>query len=85
VVARTEHVDAAHGRGCRSVMLAEPLQWMASSTVGAQEGKLSCPMCSSRVGAFSWHGLPCDCGAWMVPAFQLQKAKIDLEASPLPS
>ena len=63
---------------CSSVFL-EPLAWMAPAlSDAAVEGKLSCPKCSGRLGSFSWVGERCSCGAWVVPAFQLHAARVDV-------
>jgi hypothetical protein len=43
-------------------------------------GKLLCPKCSSRVGQWSWVGIPCSCGEWVIPAFQITKSKIDVKS-----
>lgn len=79
-----EQVEHAHGYmdRCHSLMLAECVRWMLEQQPGKQQGKLNCPFCSQRVGAFAWHGLCCDCGQWVVPAFQLQRSKIDLSLHP---
>jgi hypothetical protein len=41
------------------------------------EGPLSCPRCHSKVGTFSWIGIRCSCGSWIVPGFALLKSKVD--------
>ena len=33
--------------------------------------------CKARIGAFNWSGMQCSCGAWVNPAFQLLKSRID--------
>lgn len=42
------------------------------------EGKIQCPKCSSKLGHYSWHGQKCSCGSWQVPAFMLNKDKVDI-------
>ena len=44
---------------------------------GGVMGKLSCVACKARLGSFSWAGVQCSCGVWVVPAFQLHKSRID--------
>lgn len=44
---------------------------------GQLEGRLECPKCSSNVGKYAWQGMKCSCGAWMVPAISLARAKVD--------
>jgi len=44
---------------------------------GELEGRLECPKCSSKVGAYAWQGLQCSCGKWITPAFSLAKSKVD--------
>ncbi|CAO2826212.1 unnamed protein product [Amaranthus hypochondriacus] len=39
--------------------------------------KLYCMGCKARLGSFNWAGMQCSCGAWVNPAFQLVKSKID--------
>lgn len=51
------------------------LPWFGDLT--AQEGKLACPKCNNRVGAFKWTGEQCSCGQWICPSIQVQKAKVD--------
>ena len=41
------------------------------------EGDLNCPKCRTRVGSYSWYGMQCACGAWVTPAFQVIKSKVD--------
>lgn len=64
---------------CSSVFVM-PLSWMRGiedGDGGPTRGKLTCPRCEVKVGAFDWAGIQCSCGAWVTPAFQLQRAKID--------
>ena len=70
----THHATAA----CSSIFV-EPLAWMAPALEDmAPEGKLVCPKCAGRLGGFCWAGAQCSCGAWVVPAFQLHAARVDL-------
>lgn len=61
---------------CTSLFL-EPMKWMACEN--QQTGKLLCgsSRCKQKLGAFSWHGLPCNCGQWQSPAFQIHAARLD--------
>ena len=56
----------------------ELLEWMESEVNrGELEGKLSCPSCKTKVGAYHWQGMTCTCAQWVTPAFALQRAKVD--------
>jgi len=44
---------------------------------GVVEGKLQCVKCEARLGNFNWSGMQCSCGAWVTPAFQLHKSRMD--------
>ena len=47
------------------------------ATDAGDQGDLCCPKCKARVGYFSWYGLQCACGAWVTPAIQVIKSKVD--------
>ena len=51
-------------------------------TGGPNAGKLTCPGCSTKFGAFVWSGETCSCGAWVVPAIQVPKSKVDARVVP---
>ncbi|KAF7561550.1 hypothetical protein G7046_g2591 [Stylonectria norvegica] len=58
----------------------EPLSWMRSTLEkGELNGRLICPnaKCGAGVGRYDWKGFRCSCGAWIIPAFSLQKGKVD--------
>ncbi|EDQ90060.1 uncharacterized protein MONBRDRAFT_3414, partial [Monosiga brevicollis MX1] len=57
--------------------LIEPMQWMAEVVNGELQGKVVCPKCSHRLGSFNWAGAQCSCGAWLTPAFRINKSKVD--------
>ena len=68
-----------HVSGACSSIFVEPLAWMAPALEDmAVEGKLMCPKCAGRLGGFCWAGAQCSCGAWVVPAFQLHAARVDV-------
>ncbi|XP_022807228.1 uncharacterized protein LOC111344276 isoform X3 [Stylophora pistillata] len=59
----------------------EMLPWVHDSVEEAQwtEGKLYCPKCKSRIGAFDFiHGIHCNCGKFIIPAVWIQKSRVDL-------
>lgn len=58
-------------------MFVEPMQWMTAVEEGVVEGKLQCVKCEARLGNFNWSGMQCSCGAWVTPAFQLHKSRMD--------
>jgi len=59
---------------CTSYFLDE-MSWMLMCS--EIEGKLFCPSCSARLGAWNLSGMQCSCGAWCAPAFQISKARVD--------
>ncbi|OVA14802.1 Dual specificity phosphatase [Macleaya cordata] len=61
---------------CSSIFV-EPLKWMEAVQEGSVEEKLQCMGCKARLGSFNWAGMQCSCGAWVNPAFQLHKSRID--------
>ncbi|XP_031389780.1 probable inactive dual specificity protein phosphatase-like At4g18593 [Punica granatum] len=65
--------DAAE---CSSIFV-EPMKWMEAVQEGYVEEKLQCIGCKVRLGSFNWAGMQCNCGAWVNPAFQLHKSRID--------
>ncbi|KNA13997.1 hypothetical protein SOVF_111580 [Spinacia oleracea] len=61
---------------CTAIFV-EPLKWMQTVQEGYIYEKLYCMGCKSRLGSFNWAGLQCSCGAWVNPAFQILKSRID--------
>ncbi|KAI2632128.1 dual specificity protein phosphatase 12 [Hypoxylon sp. NC1633] len=58
----------------------ETLSWMRPVLEdGTLEGRLSCPnaKCGATVGRFAWQGLQCTCSEWVVPAFSLNRSRVD--------
>ncbi|CAJ1374541.1 unnamed protein product [Effrenium voratum] len=68
---------AAEGHALCSSMFVQPMKWMGDIT--CQTGRLVCGngLCKQKLGGFSWHGLPCSCGEWQSPAFQIHNARLD--------
>ncbi|KAI6646426.1 Dual specificity protein phosphatase 12 isoform X4 [Oopsacas minuta] len=64
---------------CKSLFI-EKTQWLEDMVLGSNQGKLTCPKCSGRLGSYNWAGMQCSCGKWITPAFQIHKARIDLIA-----
>ncbi|XP_021749340.1 probable inactive dual specificity protein phosphatase-like At4g18593 [Chenopodium quinoa] len=60
-----------------SAIFVEPLKWMQPVQEGYVWEKLYCMGCKSRLGSFNWAGMQCSCGAWVNPAFQILKSRID--------
>jgi dual specificity phosphatase 12 len=57
------------------------MAWMAAELGGGEVGgKLGCPgpRCGARLGAWSWAGERCSCGAWVTPAFQVHLGRVDV-------
>ena len=55
------------------------VEWMEEGCEGVNRGKITCPnkKCKQVVGSFNWAGNQCSCGAWIAPAFQIHKSKVD--------
>lgn len=48
--------------------------------------QLNCPKCNAKLGSFVWYGEPCPCGSWVVPAFHIQRSKVDqVKPRPIPT
>jgi len=70
-------VDSVLPSQCAHFFL-EPQDWMQPTIEqGELEGKLECPKCSSKVGAFAWQGIHCSCSKWVTPGFSLGRSKVD--------
>ncbi|KAI1106338.1 dual specificity protein phosphatase 12 [Jackrogersella minutella] len=70
---QTESSNCAH-------IFIETLSWMRTVLEdGTLEGRLSCPnaKCGATVGRFAWQGLKCSCSEWVVPAFSLNRSRVD--------
>ena len=61
--------------GCSSLFLCE--EAMLGPAFSQVDGKLACPKCTVRLGSYTWSGMQCSCGAWVAPAFQVVKSKVD--------
>ncbi|CAM8985863.1 hypothetical protein QQ045_008380 [Rhodiola kirilowii] len=61
---------------CSSIFV-EPMKWMEPVEDGHVEEKLLCIGCKARLGSFNWAGMQCSCGAWVNPAFQIHRSKVD--------
>ena len=62
------------GPSC-SAFFVNRMDWMGA--MDANEGKIACPKCKTKLGKYFWHGTQCSCGAWVTPAIQVLKAKVD--------
>ena len=56
------------------------LQCDSAASLTQVEGKLGCPKCGARLGSYNWSGAQCSCGAWVTPALQVVKSKVDAAA-----
>eukprot|EP01147_Barroeca_monosierra_P003534 gene3534-8314_t len=70
--------DATLSESVCSSHFCEPMVWMNEVSDGAVEGKIQCPKCQYRLGTFNWSGVQCSCGAWITPAFQIHKGRVDI-------
>ncbi|KAI3623478.1 YVH1 [Malassezia furfur] len=81
IAAQTAQTSLLHSPQC-SAYFVEPLKWMVDSSnlvEGELSGRLQCPnvRCNAKLGTWTWAGSQCACGAWVTPAFALQRAKVD--------
>ncbi|XP_025112847.1 dual specificity protein phosphatase 12-like [Pomacea canaliculata] len=73
---KPENLEAELEAKCDISLFVEPIEWMKGK-IEHMEGKLSCPKCSAKLGSFVWYGERCPCGAWVAPAFHIQRNKVD--------
>lgn len=73
---RNDHADEKKPE-CSACIFVEPMKWMQAVEEGYVSNKLWCMGCKTRLGSFDWAGMQCCCGAWVIPAFQLLKSRID--------
>ncbi|XP_057376666.1 dual specificity protein phosphatase MPK-4-like [Daphnia carinata] len=65
---------------CRQAFFVIPPPWITASS--APQGKLLCPKCRCKIGAFSWNqNLKCPCAASYQPGFYFTPSKVDFIAS----
>lgn len=69
------HKGAKKGK-CSSIFVQDAPDYLVMKSE-EQEGKIYCPKCESRVGAWSWVGSRCSCKEWIAPSFQFVISKID--------
>ena len=82
---RSSGVQAGGGGGAGSLCTSHFLKADAASALhaamlaegAADKGDLHCPKCACRVGAYAWYGAQCACGAWVAPAIQVTKSRVD--------
>jgi len=61
---------------CTKAFFVVPMNWMVLG--GELKGKLQCPKCDSKVGAFDWvQNVKCPCNASFLPSFYLIASKVD--------
>ncbi|CAB3373473.1 Hypothetical predicted protein [Cloeon dipterum] len=66
------------GKTCSATLFVEPLAWMLPTISHQPQGKLLCPKCKVKLGAYSWlSGCQCPCGVKQAPAFYLVPSKLD--------
>ena len=61
---------------CTSLFI-NPVNWVEKHV--PVSGKLFCfnTRCKTKIGAYSWYGLRCACGAWHTPGFQIYHSRVD--------
>ncbi|KAG2383265.1 hypothetical protein C9374_004602 [Naegleria lovaniensis] len=62
-------------KSCTSLYARDKMEWMG--TMVGDEGRLDCPQCGHRVGAYKWSGSQCSCGIWVCPSIQIQISRVD--------
>eukprot|EP01088_Endostelium_zonatum_P016551 TRINITY_DN4524_c0_g1_i3.p1 TRINITY_DN4524_c0_g1~~TRINITY_DN4524_c0_g1_i3.p1 ORF type:complete len:115 (+),score=27.12 TRINITY_DN4524_c0_g1_i3:1-345(+) len=80
----TGHKRSKEQANCTSYFLKEKPDWIESQIQASdsqEEGKIECPnpKCGAKLGAWKWSGLPCSCGCWFSPAFQISHSRIDVK------
>ncbi|KAI1820115.1 protein-tyrosine phosphatase-like protein [Xylaria intraflava] len=68
-----------HLSSCSHLFI-DTLSWMRPMLEnGDLDGRLICPnsKCGATVGRFAWQGLKCTCGQYVVPAFSLNRSRVD--------
>ncbi|KAJ8123489.1 hypothetical protein ONZ43_g580 [Nemania bipapillata] len=78
LVSHTPTGEAASST-CAHIFI-DTLSWMRPMLEeGALDGRLVCPnsKCGATVGRFAWQGLQCTCKQWVVPAFSLNRSRVD--------
>lgn len=71
-------IDIQESQSTCSHYFMEPLRWMEPELSKQElEGKLACPNCEMKVGAYNWKGSRCSCGKWVIPAIHLQTNRVD--------
>jgi len=60
----------------------EPMSWMQIKDLIAQEeGKIGCPKCYARIGAWSWRGMECHtCKQMVTPCFRITRSRVERRA-----
>ncbi|KAI1305454.1 protein-tyrosine phosphatase-like protein [Xylaria venustula] len=79
--------QSAAGSNCAHIFI-DTLSWMRPALEdGALDGRLVCPnsKCGATVGRFAWQGLQCTCKQWVVPAFSLNRSRVDEVSSRPPA
>ncbi|ORZ15769.1 protein-tyrosine phosphatase-like protein [Absidia repens] len=68
---------ATSNQSCSSHFI-EPMEWMGRlQDSGEIQGRIDCPKCYSKLGAYNWSGEQCSCGRWITPAFMLHRKQVD--------
>ena len=62
--------------GCSSFFLCEEAM-LRPRLPRRSMGSSHAPECTARLGSYTWSGMQCSCGAWVAPAFQVVKSKVD--------
>jgi dual specificity phosphatase 12 len=78
LVSHTPTGEAASSN-CAHIFI-DTLSWMRPMLEdGALDGRLLCPntKCGATVGRFAWQGFQCTCKQWVVPAFSLNRSRVD--------
>eukprot|EP00003_Mantamonas_plastica_P030782 TRINITY_DN7758_c1_g1_i1.p1 TRINITY_DN7758_c1_g1~~TRINITY_DN7758_c1_g1_i1.p1 ORF type:complete len:126 (-),score=41.27 TRINITY_DN7758_c1_g1_i1:24-401(-) len=65
-----------NAKKCTSYFIEQP-DFLTDEMLANNQDKLKCPNCEFRLGDWTWSGMQCSCGKWIVPAFQVVKSKVD--------
>ena len=75
---RDGRAEVSGAPSCTSYFLHDAaLHDETAASLAQLDGKLCCPRCNARLGSYCWSGAQCSCGAWVAPAIQVVKSKVD--------
>jgi hypothetical protein len=78
---RDLHAHSLESQKPSSFFLVDPPELIPRQELLADQGKILCPKCKSKLGQWSWIGHQCSCcELWISPLFQFHKSKVDIKS-----